>query len=71
MKNSTIIGIILAIIGIFGGMVVKGAPISSLLNPAAYMIIILGTVAAVMIAFPMSELQKPASCLKWYLAHRT
>lgn len=64
MKNSTIIGIILAIIGIFGGMVVKGAPISSLLNPAAYMIIILGTVAAVMIAFPMSELQKTGKLFK-------
>ncbi|SFF24737.1 chemotaxis protein MotA [Paenibacillus algorifonticola] len=64
MKNSTIIGIVLAIIGIFGGMVVKGAPISSLLNPAAYMIIILGTVAAVMIAFPMSELQKVGKLFK-------
>ncbi|ANY66414.1 flagellar motor protein MotA [Paenibacillus sp. BIHB 4019] len=64
MKNSTIIGIVLAIIGIFGGMVVKGAPISSLLNPAAYMIIILGTVAAVMIAFPMSELQKTGKLFK-------
>ncbi|WP_338553938.1 flagellar motor stator protein MotA [Paenibacillus sp. KS-LC4] len=64
MKNSTIIGIILAIIGIFGGMVVKGAPISSLLNPAAYMIIILGTVAAVMIAFPMSELTKTGKLFK-------
>ncbi|KQO13784.1 flagellar motor stator protein MotA [Paenibacillus algorifonticola] len=64
MKNSTIIGIVLAIIGIFGGMVVKGAPISSLLNPAAYMIIILGTVAAVMIAFPMSELTKIGKLFK-------
>jgi chemotaxis protein MotA len=64
MKNSTIIGLVLGLIGIFGGMVVKGAKLSALLNPAAYMIIILGTMAAVMIAFPMSELKKVGSLFK-------
>lgn len=64
MKNSTIIGLVLGLIGIFGGMVVKGASLSSLLNPAAYMIIILGTMAAVMVAFPMSELKKVGSLFK-------
>jgi chemotaxis protein MotA len=39
-------------------MVLKGAHLSSLANPAAIMIIILGTVAAVFIAFPMSDLKK-------------
>lgn len=64
MKNSTIIGLVLGLIGIFGGMVVKGASLSSLLNPAAYMIIILGTIAAVMVAFPMSELKKVGALFK-------
>jgi len=64
MKNSTIIGIVLGFIAVVGGMWLKGAPLSSLLNPAAFMIIIIGTVAAVMIAFPMGELAKVGKLFK-------
>ncbi|GKU76990.1 flagellar motor stator protein MotA [Paenibacillus sp. L3-i20] len=64
MKNSTVIGIVLSLIAVLGGMMLKGAHLSSLLNPAAYMIIILGTIAAVMIAFPMSELKKVGALFK-------
>ncbi|MBH5320520.1 flagellar motor stator protein MotA [Paenibacillus sp. GSMTC-2017] len=64
MKNSTIIGIVLSLIAVLGGMVLKGAHLSSLLNPAAYMIIIVGTVSAVLIAFPMSELKKVGALFK-------
>lgn len=64
MKNSTIIGLVLGLIAVLGGMVVKGAHLSSLINPAAFMIIILGTVASVMIAFPMSELKKVGKLFK-------
>lgn len=58
MKNSAIIGIIIGILAIGGGMVIKGAPMSALANPAAIMIIIFGTIAAVLIAFPMEDLKK-------------
>lgn len=64
MKNSTIIGIVLGLVAVLGGMVLKGAKLTALLNPAAFMIIILGTVAAVMIAFPMGELKKLGSLFK-------
>ncbi|WP_168121336.1 flagellar motor stator protein MotA [Paenibacillus sp. HB172176] len=64
MKNSTIIGLILGVIAVIGGMIFKGASLSSLINPAAFMIIILGTIAAVMVAFPMSELQKVGKLFK-------
>ncbi len=39
-------------------MVLKGVPLSALLNPAALLIIIIGTIAAVTIAFPTSELKR-------------
>ncbi|TMV43114.1 flagellar motor stator protein MotA [Paenibacillus mesophilus] len=58
MEKSTLIGIVLALVALLVGMVLKGAHLSSLLNPAAIMIIILGTIAAVFIAFPMSDLKR-------------
>lgn len=64
MKNSTIIGIIVGLVAVLGGMVLKGAHLSSLLNPAAYMIILVGTSAAILIAFPFSELKKLGKLFK-------
>lgn len=64
MKNSTIIGIVVGLVAVLGGMVLKGASLTSLFNPAAFMIIILGTCASVLIAFPMAELKKVGALFK-------
>ena len=64
MKNSTIIGIIVGLVAVLGGMVLKGAHLSSLINPAAFMIILVGTTASIMVAFPMSELSKIGKLFK-------
>lgn len=64
MSKSTIIGISLGFIAVFVGMVVKGASLSILWNPAAIMIIILGTIACVFVAFPMTELKKVPKLFK-------
>lgn len=58
MDKSSIIGVILGIIAVGVGMVFKGVPIVAIANPAAILIIILGTVAAVTIAFPSNELKR-------------
>lgn len=58
MDKTSLVGIILAIIAVGVGMVAKGVSPAVLINPAAFLIIILGTVAAVTIAFPGSELKK-------------
>jgi chemotaxis protein MotA len=58
MDKTSIIGIILAIIAVGVGMVLKGVSPSALLNLPALLIIILGTIAAVTIAFPTNELKK-------------
>ncbi|WP_174732859.1 flagellar motor stator protein MotA [Mesobacillus harenae] len=58
MDKTSLIGVILGIIAVGVGMVLKGVSPAALLNPAAILIIILGTVAAVMIAFPTNELKK-------------
>lgn len=58
MEKSTGIGVVLALVALLVGMILKGAHLSSLVNPAAFMIIIVGTAAAIFIAFPMSDLKK-------------
>lgn len=55
MQITTIIGLLLAIIGILGGMYFKGVPFSALANPAAIFMIIVGTVGAVLNAFPAGD----------------
>ncbi|MFF2094159.1 flagellar motor stator protein MotA [Paenibacillus sp. NPDC058174] len=64
MEKSSVFGVVLGVIAVLVGMVLKGAGLGNLYNPAAFMIIIVGTVAAVMIAFPLSELAKTGKLFK-------
>lgn len=64
MDFATIIGIILGVLAVVVGMVVKGADITALLNPAAALIIFVGTFAAVCIAFPMNQLKRVPKLFK-------
>jgi len=64
MDLATAIGVIMGLIAVGVGMVLKGVDISVLANPAAILIIIIGTVASVTIAFPMSELKKVPQLFK-------
>lgn len=57
LDKASIIGVILGLVAIFVGMAVKGAHLSALLNPAAFLIIILGTISAVVTAFPGSRIK--------------
>lgn len=58
MDKTSLIGLILGLIAIGVGMVFKGVSPDVLINPAAILIIILGTAAAVTIAFPTSEIKR-------------
>ncbi|QGQ46389.1 flagellar motor stator protein MotA [Metabacillus sediminilitoris] len=58
MDKTSLLGIILALVAVGVGMVLKGVPLSALANVPALLIIILGTIAAVTIAFPSNELKK-------------
>ncbi|WEK54336.1 MAG: flagellar motor stator protein MotA [Candidatus Cohnella colombiensis] len=65
MKNSTVIGLTLGFVALILGMYLKKAPLLSLVNnPAAYVIIIVGTIASVMMAFPMHDLKKVPKLFK-------
>ena len=58
MDKSSLTGIILGILAVTLSMVLKGSSLMILFNAAAIMIILVGTLAAVVIAFPMNELKK-------------
>lgn len=64
MEKSTVIGVILSIISIFVGMVIKGAPISVLINPAAFLIIIGGTFSCLFIGFRMEHMKNFVNLIK-------
>jgi chemotaxis protein MotA len=65
MEKSTIIGLVLGVSAVCVGMVLKGAQLITLVtNPAAYVIIFVGTAATLLIGFPMSELKKFPTLLK-------
>lgn len=64
MGKSTIIGLVLGFLAVGVGMVFKGASLTVLWNPAAILIIFVGTAASICIAFPMTELKKIPKLLK-------
>lgn len=64
MDKTSLIGLILGVIAIGVGMVFKGVNPHVLLNPAAILIIFLGTAASVTIAFPTSEIKNLPALFK-------
>ncbi|HMO94573.1 MAG TPA: flagellar motor protein [Tepidiformaceae bacterium] len=56
MDLATLIGLVLAIVGIVGGNIVEGGNPMALINLPGFMIVILGTVGAVMISQPLSTM---------------
>ncbi|WP_026908884.1 flagellar motor stator protein MotA [Paucisalibacillus globulus] len=64
MDKTSLIGIILGLLAVGVGMVLKGVSLTALINPAAILIILAGTVASVMIAFPSSTLKKIPALFK-------
>ena len=64
MEKSTIIGVTAGIAAVGVGMALKGADPHALINPAAFLIIIGGTAAALFNAFTMKDLKKFPTLLK-------
>ncbi len=53
MDLSTVIGLVLALIGIVGGLYDEGGHIGQITSPTSVMIVVGGTVGAVMVQFPL------------------
>ncbi|BAE82083.1 chemotaxis protein MotA [Desulfitobacterium sp. LBE] len=64
MELSTLIGLLLGFIAVGVGMILKGASLTALINPAAILIIIVGTIATIFIGFPMEDLKRVPKLFK-------
>jgi chemotaxis protein MotA len=53
MDKSSIIGILIAVTGIFAGLIIEGGSVGQILQPTAAMIVFGGTLGAVMLQFPL------------------
>lgn len=65
MDRLTIIGILVAIIAIFGGQLLEGGSVDALINPAAFVIVIGGSFGAVMIQTHVKTFVKALKLLIW------
>jgi chemotaxis protein MotA len=54
MDKSSIIGILVAVAGIFAGLMIEGGSLRQVLQPTAAMIVFGGTLGAVMLQFPLA-----------------
>ncbi|WKA53927.1 flagellar motor stator protein MotA [Planococcus shixiaomingii] len=64
MDKTSGIGVILGFVVLIGGMILKGSSPIALYNPAALVIIMGGTVACILVAFPMNEVKKVPTLFK-------
>lgn len=65
MDKSTIGGVFLALGGILAGLLLEGGKVSQLLQPTAAMIVLGGTIGAVMVQFPLSTVVQAFKRLAW------
>ncbi|MGX5732580.1 flagellar motor protein [Pseudoxanthomonas beigongshangi] len=67
MDIFSLIGLILALVALVGGSILKGAGVSSLWSSAAFVIVILGTVAAILVHTPPAVFKRAVSIARWVI----
>src|ERR1700679_2350564 len=65
MDILSLIGVVLGLIAIIGGAILKGSSAGALVGSAAFVIVVLGTMAASLIQTPMSTFIRAWSIVKW------
>ncbi|MFC7301819.1 flagellar motor protein [Cognatiluteimonas weifangensis] len=65
MDRLSIIGVVLAIGALIGGSVLKGAGLASLWSPAAFVIVIIGTIAAILLQTPLDTFRRAMKIVRW------
>ncbi|HKU16711.1 MAG TPA: flagellar motor protein [Steroidobacteraceae bacterium] len=65
MDILSLLGLVLATCAILVGAVLKGAGIKALLSAAAFMIVVVGTVAAIFVQTPLGVMKRALGILPW------
>ena len=67
MDILSIVGLVLALNAILVGAVLKGAGIMALVSAAAFMIVVVGTIAAIFIQTPLSVMRRALRIFPWVI----
>lgn len=59
------IGLVLAFVALIGGSILKGSGVAALWGPAAFVIVILGTIASIFIQTPLVNFKHGMKMTKW------
>ena len=65
MDLLTLAGLLLALCALLFGAVLKGAGVAALLSLAAFMIVVVGTVAAILVQTPLATFRRALGMLSW------
>jgi len=67
MDVFSIVGLVLALVSVLGGTVLKGSGLAALWSPAAFVIVIVGTLAAVLLQTPVAIFRRAMRIARWTL----
>ena len=67
MDVLSLVGLILAGVAIIGGSILKGSGVAALLNGAAFLIVVVGTFAAILLQTPLKSFLRALKILPWAL----
>jgi len=67
MDVLSIAGLVLGLFAVVGGAVLKGAGVYSLVSPAAFVIVVVGTVAASSLQTPLAVMRRAMKLLPWII----
>jgi len=65
MDRGSLIGLTLALVAILGGQALEGGHLSLFLQPTAFVIVVLGTLAAVLLHYPLPVFMQGVRMAKW------
>jgi chemotaxis protein MotA len=65
MDILSLVGLVLAVVAVLVGAVLKGAGVKALLSAAAFMIVIVGTIAAICLQTPLPVMKRAMRILPW------
>ncbi|MFZ6848450.1 flagellar motor protein [Undibacterium sp. RuRC25W] len=68
MDWASVAGLLLVVIGIGAGQLMEGGRLSSLLQPAAFVIVVIGTLGAVLLQSRMSTFRRGINMLRWIIS---
>ncbi|HYM41994.1 MAG TPA: flagellar motor protein [Steroidobacteraceae bacterium] len=67
MDFLSILGLILALCAVLVGAVLKGAGVMALVSAAAFMIVVVGTIAAIMVQTPLPVMRRALGIFPWVM----